>query len=130
MRRVPTILCAIAFLTALGASLYFAFAPVYRSEGTAFDSDGRAYRTSTPAESLLDVNGARALPALLIPAVVALIPLVARRRGAGARPRVALACGLVLLLFAFVASWSIGTLYVPSAVLLLAAAIPSARADA
>ena len=70
--------------------------------------------------TLLQVNGPRALIALAIPVLIALVPVLLRKWW------VRLVAGLVLAAFVVVAGFSIGLFYAPSAFIMLMAGLVSA----
>jgi hypothetical protein len=79
------------------------------------------YATSTGNRStLVSVNGAAVLLVLLVPVLLAASPLLAR---GGARPvLLAASCGTVLSVFCVLGGFSVGSYYLPAAMLLLGAA--------
>lgn len=123
-----------ALVSALGASVYLAFAPVYASasRSTAFAAGSLSWppaplRRAHAATTLAAVNGPIVFAWFGVTLLVAALPLLFRRtrfaRGA------ATMSALFLLVFVVLGSASIGGAYVPAvAFALLAAAVtPSSR---
>ncbi len=104
--RLSSSVLGVSIATALAASVFFLVWPIY--------TDGR---------SLFDVSGPKLLLPLLVPVVLASLPVVTppsvRRRACGI-------AGTLVTVFCVLGGFSIGLAYVPTAVLLvIAAAIPA-----
>jgi len=100
-----------AFLVAVLGALVAAFAPTYSWCGT----------TSSGVQTCghdtgFAVNGTWILVVVSVPVLVALVPVLARRRAARIVSAVLLWIGCV------VGMWSVGMFFVPSAILMIAAA--------
>ena len=81
----------------------------------------RVYASSTGKRStLVDVNGAAVLLVLLLPVLLAASPLLAR--GGTRQVLLAASCGTLLAVFCVLGGFSVGSYYLPAAMLLLAAA--------
>lgn len=113
-----------AVLWAILAGVWFLFGPSYATVRTSssFDANGN------PVESVmrgygtgLEANGPDAFLALGIPVLLAAVPLVTF--GKARRPAQILAA-TSLIAFCVLSMASIGTLYLPSVVLLLLASLP------
>ena len=103
-------LTGLSFLLALAATVFWLFAPAYRS-GTG------ATRT------LIEVNGSWALALVAFPPAVALLPLIRRKRW------VRVAAAVVLVGFAFVSGFSVGLPYFPAGIaMVFASMFDTARA--
>lgn len=109
-----------AALWAAGASLYLLFGPTYQSSSARLNMPGvdAAGTESRGHASALDVNGPHVVAVLGIPVVLALSPLLVRKQ----RRAALLAAGALTLGFCVVAALSVGTFYLPTALLLLIAA--------
>src|SRR5690349_11579684 len=103
-------------------TVYLVVAPIFGEKMTWTEttpSGAQVQYTDGGTATLIDKNGLRVLPILAIPIAVVLAPLLVR---APRRRAVGLACGILLLALAFIGSFSIGTLYYPSALALLISA--------
>jgi hypothetical protein len=112
-----SVLPVIAALWATGVALYFLLAPTYE---TSFGS----YGPNTPASevartevrghaSALEVNGPHILFVLSIPILLALSPLAIRKH----RRAALLGAGALTLCFCILGALSVGTFYLPTALL-------------
>ena len=80
----------------------------------------RVYSSSTGiGRRLVDVNGVAVLLVLLLPALLAVSPLLARARAN--QVLLAAGCGTLLAVFCVLGGFSVGSYYLPAAMLLLAA---------
>jgi hypothetical protein len=111
----------IAALWATGVALYLLLAPTYE---TSFVSYGPNTPSSEVARTevrghatALEVNGPHILFALSIPILLALSPLATRKH----RRAALLGAGALTLCFCILGALSIGTFYLPTALLLLLA---------
>ena len=107
------ILAAISFGLALVVSCLYLVVPVY----SGWSSESPLVQQNS---TLLQVNGPRALIALAIPVLIALIPVLLPKWW------VRLVAGLVLAAFVIVAGFSIGLFYAPSAFVMVMAGLVSA----
>ncbi len=96
--RAATILSIVSLSLAIVPTVFFVVVPVYSNGAT-----------------LLEVNGMRAVPPLVFPVVLALLPTLIRKQG------VRLIAGVLLAGFALVAGFTIGLFYIPAAVAMLIA---------
>lgn len=118
MRR-SFLIAALAWAAFVSVALLIV--PVYAGMETSFGS-----RSAHPVRStLVEGNGARAGLVILVPVLLAVIPLVVHDRYRGFTAGVA---GSVLAILSLVAAMSLGLFYAPAALLLLIAAfIPGHR---
>lgn len=112
----------ISLLWAIAVGLFVLFGPLYASGsgGIAVDKSGNgvAFPINYGHASGLEVNGPWILFVVSVPILLTLAPVLIRRRA------VRLVSGSVLLFLCFLAALSIGILYVPAALLLVASGIP------
>ena len=112
-----TLLLASPAVLAAAVSVWLAVAPcAYRGITTTATSDGVTHTTETCA-SLIETSGAGVLGVLAVP------PLLAAAGGAASYARrrgIAWAVAMVLLALCIVAGFSIGMLYLPVALVLVA----------
>lgn len=121
MRILAVILSGLAFSIAIAMTVYLLNAPVYQSETTVLTEGGE--ETIRDTATLLEVNGARVVVQLLgVTLVSGMGFLVALRRSAWQR-LVTWASALLLMAYSILGSMTIGLAFMPSAVLLLLAAI-------
>ena len=120
------VLLAVAHVLSLAAGVFLALGPVYQGVSV---SPSNPYTASTTA-SLIAVNGLRVLPLLLLPVVVTAAMLLTSIRGrewSGVGKVLLWVSAVLLLLFCVAGVYSIGVFYVPSALLVIAAAIAASR---
>ena len=119
--RVAITAAVVAHLLTWGVLLIFAFGPVY--SGYSSSSDGGMVATQ---RSGLEVNGSYIFVPLMVPVVLTSIPIAALRfmdrRNLKRSLLLWIPFGL-LTVFCVLAVWSIGIFCLPSALLLLVAAI-------
>ena len=126
MRRLAIIF---ATLWAAGAGLWFAVGPVYATMTTAHSlAPSGATAPAVPSRvdrtSGMDINGPRIALVLMVPVLLAAMPLLTRNRAP--RRSAGTAAGLMFA-FCLLGAASVGILYLPSAIALaLAAALPRA----
>ena len=113
--RVENVASVLSLLLALVASVLLAVIPSYHFSSATADSSATA-TVSTRSETLVEVNGGGVLAALLLPVVVAAVPVLLRRSWARATAAV------LLTGFAFMTGFSIGLYYLPSALVMAGAA--------
>jgi hypothetical protein len=116
---------------AAGASLLLLWLPVYATLSASHSLGPNGVESSTSAgrnATLLEVNGVRALIPLLIPVALALAPLLVP--GASTRRMATCICAAALAVFVILAGFSIGMLYIPSAIALVLAAAQQTRRHA
>jgi hypothetical protein len=110
------ILAAISFGLAFAVSILLLVLPSY----SGWSSESPLVQQHA---TLLQVNGPRALIALVIPVLIALVPVLLPKWW------LRLVAGLVLAAFVAVGGFSIGLFYAPSAVIMLLAGLLSALAS-
>ncbi|MCY4576369.1 MAG: hypothetical protein OXC55_07215 [Chloroflexi bacterium] len=119
--RLAITLAVVAHLLTWAVLLFFAFGPVY--SGYSSSSDGGMMATQ---RSGLEVNGAYIFVPLMVPVVLTVIPVVTLRftdRTKRVRGPLLWIPFVLLLGFCVLAVWSIGIFCLPSALMLLVAAI-------
>lgn len=120
-RRAARIV-VLAGVLATVALVVAAFAPLQRSTSSVTDSTG-LMQTTSDNRSLMDDQGPSILLVAALPAVVALVPLLAAWRRKPRLFRQMLVASTVLVaLFVVATGFSIGLLYVPALVALMVAA--------
>lgn len=124
MRTLATILTGLAFLIAIAATIYLLNAPLYHYVETSQTVGGEQTTTQGTA-TLVEGNGTRVIYQLLGVTLVSGVPLlVALVRPALRLQRVVTwLCALLLLAYAIAGSFTVGLAYMPSALLLLIAAV-------
>lgn len=108
----------VAVILAAAAGLFLAFYPVYQGVSESVSSSG-AIASSSGSATLVAENGAWVILLLCVPLALAALGLLGAVRG---RRALVWAPAVVLLVFALLAGFSIGLLYIPTALALLAAA--------
>lgn len=115
------VLPVFAALWAAGVALFFLFGPAYETSYVSYDVTHSARQVASADirghASGLEVNGPHILFVLIIPIWLALLPLTIRKH----RRAALLAAGALLLGFCILGALSVGTFYLPSALLLLLA---------
>ena len=108
-----TRLTAVSFALAMVAAIYLLVGPLYSVFG-----QGRATRAT-----LLEVNGSWVVIPVMLPVLIALLPLVFRKQV------IRICAAIVMGLFVFISGFSIGLFYLPAGILLLLAPCvePSAK---
>jgi len=101
-----TRLTAVSVGLALAATIFLLVGPVY----SGFDGERTSHKT------LLQVNGVWAVIPLMIPVLIALVPLIFRNQA------VRIIAAIVMGAFALVSGFSIGMFYLPAGVLIVLAA--------
>lgn len=121
MRRIPQLL---ALVWCVGISFYLLQVPMYSSMSTSHTvSMHGSGLSSAPANSqttLLDVNGPGVLRSLAIPALLALLALLAPPQICS---RVAGTAAVLVGLYSVLGAMTVGLYYAPAALLLLVAAL-------
>jgi hypothetical protein len=116
--RVQRLAPIIAFFWTIALGFFNVFGPVFASASTAssIDKYGNEVVTMFPRSyaSGLEVDGARIVYAVMIPILLTILPLVAHRR------ILQVVFGSMLLVFCLISAASIGLLYLPAAILLIA----------
>jgi hypothetical protein len=120
-----TMLVGLSLLLALAAAGGLLVVPVYTGvRATAVAPEAARATTELRYATLVEVNGARVLPLLALPVVLAGLPLAFNSTGWRTVGRAGSA--LLLTAFALVTGFSIGLLFLPSAAAMIAAAIRGA----
>ena len=104
-----------AFLAAGLGALIAAFAPTGRVTES-FGSSSGVFSTRSYSESMFQVNGAWVLVVVAVPVLVALVPVLVRRR------RVRIASAALLWFGCVLGMLSVGMFFVPAAILMTIAA--------
>ena len=112
-----------AFTLSLAAALFLILWPG-SYHGTTIGTDGQVTETSA---SLIEENGLRVLPWLLLPVAACLWAFLASLSETASAKVAMWLMALLLLLFAFVSILSIGAFYLPAAIALLLAALAATR---
>ena len=102
---MQTWLTAVSVVLAVAAAIFLLVAPVY----SGFDGKQPTHAT------LIEVNGSWAVMAVMFPVLMALMPLVFRRRA------MRIAATIVMLGFALISGFSIGLFYLPACLVALMA---------
>ena len=121
-----------------GLLFWMAFGPVYQGvtvTAVAVAEQGSVPQSRRTTESLVEANGLRVLPIILVPVALTGTGLLAAfKRGTVEQGRLlriwraySWASALLLLAFSAIATLSIGPFYLPAVFLLLASAAVSAR---
>lgn len=126
--RNPAVLSTgIAHGLAWGVVIWLAFGPVYQGASVAPVGPGETpNEPTTSSASLIEVNGWQVLPILLVPSALtglALLTVLLPHTGQTRRKVLLWVLAVLLLVFCVLVSFSIGIVYVPSALLLLLTAI-------
>jgi hypothetical protein len=111
--------------------LWLAVGPVYQGQSTtAATTPGVAGESTHYTSTLIEVNGLRVLPLLLIPVALTALALVAvlvSESRQGTRKVALWGLAVLLLGFCVVGIFSIGLFYVPAAIALVVSAVKSLR---
>lgn len=107
-----------SFFLTLVVSCLLLVVPTYSGQREGFLTSGAIIHTHA---SLLQINGPRVLIALMIPVLIALMPMLVPKRG------VRIAAAIALAFFVLITGFSIGLFYLPSAVTLTVASVLSLR---
>ncbi len=117
--RIAVILAVLSLTAALAASVLLLFMPLY--EGVSVDPVTK--QQTGMSATLIAVNGYRAIISLAIPPLLAAVGLLRVARAVRLRKLVVWIPALLLGIYTFITGFSIGMFYLPSAALLLAAAV-------
>jgi hypothetical protein len=119
--KAPQTLSFIAALWATVVALFFLFGPVYGTSTTAYSVTARGGQVASPQfeghATGLEVNGPPVAFVLVIPMILALLPLAVRRNQRASF----IGAGVLSLAFCVVGAMSVGMFFLPSALLLLLA---------
>lgn len=120
--RTENVISAVAAASALLMSGVVLFGPMYASRSTTIGASGQE-NALVATTGALAVNGWRILPWVLLPVGLAAMPLLWQRHPARG---VVTAINMVLLFgFCVIAGFSIGMLYVPTLLIMLAGSVVS-----
>ena len=121
VRKLATILSALALLASAAATILLLSLQVYQGTVTEVTESGSV--TFQTTKTLVGVNGYRAAYLLIGVTLASGIPLLAALFKPALQPVMTWVFGLILLAFAIAGSLSIGSAYLPGALLLVAAAL-------
>jgi hypothetical protein len=117
MRTLATILSGLAFLACTAATIYLLNAPFYR---TVTES---AEQSIQGTATLVEANGTWVINQLLLVTLVSGVPLFVALRRSPLQRLVTWVSALLLMAYSIAGSFTIGLAFMPSAILLLIAAI-------
>ena len=121
----------IAHVLAWVVVLWLVFGPIYQAESvTAAVPGAPANEPTKTTATLIEVNGWRVLPILLVPAALtglALVTVLKTNAGQTRRRVLVWAASVLLLGFCILGSFSIGIFYLPSALALVVSSILVSR---
>ena len=121
MRRLSTILSGLALLASAAATLYLLSAPFYQGIETVQTESGSD--TIQVTKTLAEVNGPRVVYLLVGVTLASSAPLFVALRRPVLQRLVTWVSALLLMAFSILGSFTIGLFFMPSAILLLTAAI-------
>jgi hypothetical protein len=119
MRSLAMILSGLAFFISVVATIYLLNAPLYQYVSVT-TGDGQTIRGT---ETLVEANGTWVINQLVVVTLVSGVPLFVGLRRSALQRIVTWVCALLLLAYSIAGSFSIGLAFMPSAILLLIAAI-------
>jgi hypothetical protein len=117
MRTLATILSGLAFLACTAATIFLLNAPLYR---TVTES---AEQSIQGTATLVEANGTWVINQLLLVTLVSGVPLFVALRRSPLQRLVTWVSALLLMAYSIAGSFTIGLAFMPSAILLLIAAI-------
>ncbi len=131
MRRLATALSAVAFLGACAATIYLLTAANYEGVSTGAVLSGGSTEPIRVTRSFVSVNGFGVIGLLLGVTLVAGVPLGIALASPRNQQAATWSTALLLLGFSIISGFSVGLLFLPSAAVLLGAAIVTVfiRAD-
>ena len=119
--KAPQALSFIAALWATVVALFFLFGPTYGTSTSEYSVTASGGQVASPQferhATGLEVNGPRVAFVLVIPIILALLPLAVRKHQRASF----VVAGALSLAFCVVGAMSVGMFYLPSALLLLLA---------
>jgi len=119
--KAPQTLSFIAALWATVVALFFLFGPTYGTSTTEYSVTASGGQVASPQfeghATGLEVNGPHVAFVLVIPIILALLPLAVRKHQRASF----IVAGVLSLAFCVVGAMSVGMFYLPSALLLLLA---------
>jgi hypothetical protein len=121
IRTLATILSGLAFLAAIAATIYLLNAPLYQHVKTVHTESGE--QTIQGTATLVEVNGTWVINQLLLVTLVSGVPLFVALRRSTLHRLVTWVSALLLMAYSIAGSFTIGLAFMPSAILLLMAAI-------
>jgi hypothetical protein len=121
MRKIATILCGLALFASVAATIYLLITPQYQFEETVVTESG--YDTIQGMKTLVEVNGTWVAYLLVGVTLASSVPLFVALTRTSSQRLVTWVFALLLMAFSIVGGLSIGLLFMPSAILLLTAAI-------
>jgi hypothetical protein len=121
VRKLVTFLCGVAFLASAAMALFLPFAPLYQYEEITLTESGR--ETVQGTATLLEVNGSRVLIQLVAVSMISGLPLLAALRRSARQRILTWLAALLLLAYSIAGGLTIGLAFMPSAILLLVAAM-------
>jgi hypothetical protein len=121
LRKLALILSALALLLSAAATIYLLSAPLYRGFTTQHTESGSV--TIETTKTLVEANGWWVAYLLAGMTLASGIPLLAALALPSSQRLVTWVFGLILMAFSILGSLTVGLAYMPSAILLLTAAI-------
>ena len=121
MKVLVIILCGLAFLASIAMTIYLLNAPLYQHVETVLTENGEETIQSTA--TLVEVNGTRAVFQLLVVTLASGMPLFVALRRSTLQRLLTWVSALLLMAYSIAGSFTIGLAFMPSAILLLIAAI-------
>jgi hypothetical protein len=118
MRTLVIILCGLAFLLSIAATIYLLNAPLYQT--VHIENDGQPIQGTA---TLVEANGTWVVNQLVGVTLVSGVPFFVALRRSALQRLVTWVSALLLLAYSIAGSMTIGLAFMPSAVLLLIAAI-------
>jgi hypothetical protein len=121
LRTLATILNGLALLASAAATIYVLNAPFYQHVETVQTESG--YDSIQSTKTLVEVNGPRVVYLLIGVTLASGVPLFVALALPNSQRPVTWVFALLLVAFSIAGSFTIGIFFVPSAILLLTAAI-------
>ena len=129
--NAPVVSTAIAHILASVVVIGLVFGPVYQGVSVTASAPGAAANEPTKTTAtLIEINGWGVLPILLVPAALtglALVTILKTNAGQTSRRVLVWVASVLLLGFCILGSFSIGILYLPSALALVVSSILVSR---
>ena len=121
MRTLATILSGLAFLTSIAATIYLLNAPLYQYVKVVHTESGE--ETIQGTATLVEENGNWVVNQLVGVTLVSGVPLFVALRRSALQRLVTWVSALLLMAYSIAGSFTIGLAFMPSAILLLIAAM-------
>ena len=121
MRTLATILSGLAFLASIAATIYLLNAPLYQTIETVHTESGE--ETIQGTATLVEANGTWVVNQLVGVTLASGVPLFVALRRFALQRLVTWVSALLLLAYSIAGSFTIGLAFMPSAILLLIAAM-------